>query len=137
MVCAGRTATAGCRGTAALRLLHETVDLEPVGPSAITGATLGHANHKAFPETAGLASCPILLVDDTSVVVFTFLDDGLVVAGAAKAGFASLAGEGAEMKPSRRLITNSTGLVLLWIQLINLEQWKGFFVLIYSKVPWH
>lgn len=45
------------------------MDLEPVRSSAVTRATLGHADHKAFLESAALARGSVLLVDDTLAVV--------------------------------------------------------------------
>ena len=54
-------------------LLHDAVDLEPVGPAAIPAAGLGHANHQALPEPACLAGCPVLLVYCASVIVLAFL----------------------------------------------------------------
>ena len=55
--------------TTAGTLLHQTVDLEPVGPSAVSGARLGHPHHQTLPQSAGLARGPVLLVHHTPVVV--------------------------------------------------------------------
>ena len=87
-------------------MLHEAVDLEPVGPAAVTGARLGHADKETLAETAGLAGCAVLLVDDTSVVVLALLNDGLVVAGPAEERLAALAGEGAKVEAGGGLIAN-------------------------------
>ena len=54
-------------------LLHDAVDLEPVGPAAIPAAGLGHANHQALPQPAGLAGCPVLLIYCAPVIVLAFL----------------------------------------------------------------
>jgi len=35
--------------------LHQAVELEPVGASAVAGAGLGHAYQEALAEAAGLA----------------------------------------------------------------------------------
>ena len=103
-------------------LLHEAVDLEPVGPAAIAGTRLGHANHEAFSEATSLASGPVLFVHNTGVVVFTLLDDRLVVACTSKEGFASLAGEGSKVESSGWLIAHPAELVLHGIQAVKLQR---------------
>ena len=50
-------------------LLHETVEFEPIGSSAVTGAALGHAHQEAFAQSAGLARRPVLLVDDALTAI--------------------------------------------------------------------
>jgi hypothetical protein len=50
-------------------LLHETVEFEPVGASAVTGAAFGHAHQEAFAQSAGLARRPVLFVDDALAAV--------------------------------------------------------------------
>ena len=67
-----------------LVLLHQAVDLEPVGPPAVPAARLGHADHEALPQPASLAGRPVLLVDDALVVVAALLDHRLVVAAPPK-----------------------------------------------------
>ena len=102
-------------------VLHEAVDLEPVGPPAVPRARLGHADHEALPQPASLASRPVLLVDDAPEVVLALLDDGLVVAGPPKEALAALAGERSKVKTSCRLVAHSTLLVRQGIQLIFLS----------------
>ena len=53
--------------------------LEPVGSSSVSGATLGHPHFHTLPQTARLARCPVLLVDDTLAVVLTLRDGAGVV----------------------------------------------------------
>ena len=53
-------------------LLHEAVDLEPVGSPAVSGARLGHPHHQTFSQSAGFTGSSVLLVNNTSVVVLTF-----------------------------------------------------------------
>ena len=88
-------------------MLHEAVDLEPVGPAAVAGARLGHADKETLAETTGFAGRAVLLVDDTPVVVLALLDDGLVVAGSAEEGLAPLTGEGAKVEAGSGLIANA------------------------------
>jgi len=54
-------------------LLHQAVNFEPVGASAVARAGLGHAHHEALSQPASLAGGSVLLVDDASVVVLAFL----------------------------------------------------------------
>ncbi len=56
-------------------LLHQAMDLEPVGPPAIPRARLGHAHHQALSQPAGLASSAVFLINHTAVVVLALLDD--------------------------------------------------------------
>ena len=93
-------------------VLHEAVDLEPVGPPAVPRARLGHADHEALPQPASLASRPVLLVDDAPEVVLALLDHRLVVAGPPKEALAALAGERSKVETSCRLVAHSTLLVL-------------------------
>ena len=86
--------------------------LEPVRPPPISRPGLGHADHEALPQPAGLAGCPVLLVNHTPVVVLALLDYGLIVAGPAKERFASLACEGPEMEACCRLLAYPAELVL-------------------------
>ena len=55
--------------------MHEAVDFKPVGPSTISRSGLGHADHEALSEPAGLTGGPVLLVHHTSVVVLTLLEN--------------------------------------------------------------
>ena len=112
--------TARGRSTSVEVLLHEAVDLEPVGAAAIAGSRLGHAHHETLSEPASLAGRAVLLVDDTAVIVLAFLDDGLVVAGPSKEGFAALAGEGSKVESSGGLFTNPAELVLHGIKTVQL-----------------
>ena len=91
--------------------MHQAVDLEPVGPPAVSGARLGHPNHQTFPQSAGFTRSSVLLVHNTSVVVLTFSDHRLVVTSPAKERLAALAGEGSEVEAGSRFITDLTGLV--------------------------
>ena len=88
------------------------MDLEPVGPPAVPAPRLGHADHEALPEPASLAGRPVLLVDDTLVVVAALLDHRLVVAAPAEEALAALAGERSKVKSSCWFIAHSTLLVL-------------------------
>jgi len=54
--------------------LKETVDLEPVGAAAVTGATLGHSHHQTFSEAARFAGRPVFLVDHALAAVFALGD---------------------------------------------------------------
>ena len=69
----------GISSTGATRttLLHQAVDLEPVGSPAVSGARLGHPNHQTFSQSAGFTGSSVLLVDNTSAVVLTFSDHRL------------------------------------------------------------
>ena len=97
-------------------VLHQAVDLEPVGPPAVPAARLGHADHEALPQPASLASGPVLLVDDTLVVVAALLDHCLVVTAPAEEALAALAGERSKVETSCRLVAHSTLLVRKRIQ---------------------
>ena len=92
-------------------VLHQAVDLEPVGPPAVPGARLGHANHEALPQPASLAGRPVLLVDDAPEVVLALLDDRLVVAGPSKEALAALASERSKMETCCGFVAHSTLLV--------------------------
>ena len=102
-------------------VLHEAVDLEPVGPPAVPRARLGHANHKALPQPASLASRPVLLVDDAPEVVLALLDHRLIVVGPPEEALAALAGERSKVKTSCWFIAHSTLLVRQRVQLIFLS----------------
>jgi len=67
-------------------LLQQAVDLEPVGPPAVTRAGLGHAYQQAFPQTARLAGRAILLVDHADATVLAFGDAAEIVVGASEEG---------------------------------------------------
>ena len=58
-------------------MLHQAVDLEPVGSPAVSGARLGHPNHQTFSQSAGFTGGSVLLVHHTPVVVLTFPDHRL------------------------------------------------------------
>ena len=103
-------------------LLHQTVDLEPVGSPPITRSRFGHAHHQTFSEAACLAGGPVLLVHHALVVVLALLDDGLVVAGATKERLAALASEGSKVESCSRLLANATQLILHGIQAVQLEK---------------
>ncbi len=45
----------------------------------IPAARLGHADHEALPEPAGLAGGPVLLVHHTSVAILALLALGKVI----------------------------------------------------------
>ena len=53
--------------------------LEPVGSSSVSGATLGHPHFHTLPQTARLARCRVLLVDDTLAVVLALRNGACVV----------------------------------------------------------
>ena len=67
-------------------LLHEAVQFEPVGPATVARPGLGHADQEAFAESAGLAGCPVLFIDDALTAVLALGDDGQIVVGPAKEG---------------------------------------------------
>ena len=85
-------------------VLHQAVDLEPVGPPAVPRARLGHADHEALPQPASLAGRPVLLVDDALVVVAALLDHRLVVAAPAEEALAALAGERSKVESDHNSI---------------------------------
>ena len=93
-------------------VLHQAVDLEPVGPPAVPTARLGHADHEALPQPASLAGRPVLLVDDALVVVAALLDHCLVVAAPAEEALAALTGERPKVKTCCRFVAHSALLVL-------------------------
>ena len=102
-------------------VLHEAVDLEPVGPPAVPRARLGHADHEALPQPAGLAGRPVLLVNDAPEVVLALLDDRLVVAGPAKEALAALAGERPKVETCRGFVAHSTLLVFQRVDRVQLK----------------
>ena len=65
-------------GTGCL-FLHEAVQFEPVGASAVARARLGHADEEALAQAAGLARRPVLLVDDALAAVLALGDHRQVV----------------------------------------------------------
>ena len=93
-------------------ILHEAVDLEPVGSSAVSAARLGHPHGETFLETTGLAGCSVPLIDDADVIILTVWDHCLIVTESAEERFAALTGEGSEVESSCLLITDSAQLVL-------------------------
>ena len=105
-------------------LLHEAVDLEPVGSPAVSGARLGHPHHQTFSQSAGFTGSSVLLVHNTSVVILTFSYHRLIVTSPAEKRFAALAGEGSEVEASSRFITDPTELVLHWVHLVELERYN-------------
>ena len=88
------------------------MDLEPVAPPAVATAGLGHADTEALLEPAGLAGGAVLFINDALVIVPTLLDHCLVVTTSSEEALAALAGEGAEVEASSRLVTHSALLVL-------------------------
>ena len=92
------------------------MNLEPVGPSAITTTGLGHADREALTQPAGLAGGSVALVDDTAVVVLAVGDVGLVVAEAAEEALAALAGEGPEVEAGGLFLAHPAQLVLHRVQ---------------------
>ncbi len=102
-------------------LLHEAMDLEPIGPPSIARSRLGHPDHEAFSQPTSFAGCPVLLVNDAAIVVLALLDDALVVASPSEEGLASFASEGSKMESSRWFIANPAQLVLHWVQSIQLQ----------------
>ena len=102
-------------------LLHQAVDLEPVGAAAVAGARLGHANHQALSQPASLARRAIFLVYDALIIVFAFLNHGLIVARSSKEGFAALASECSKVESGRWLFADPAQLVLHGIHSVNLQ----------------
>lgn len=62
-----------------LLFLQQAVYLEPVGTTSVPGSALGHAHFYTLPQTARLARCPVLLVDNAFTVVLAFRDGACVV----------------------------------------------------------
>lgn len=62
-----------------LLFLQETVNLEPIGSSAVSGAGLGHANREALAQAARFTRGPIFLVDNTLAIVLAICDSCQVV----------------------------------------------------------
>jgi hypothetical protein len=62
-----------------LLFLQETVYLEPVRAPSVPGTTLGHPHFHTFPQTARLARCPVLLVDDALPVILALRNGAGVV----------------------------------------------------------
>ena len=100
-------------------LLHQAMDLEPVGPSAIPAAGLGHADTEALFEPARLAGGPVALVNHADVVVFALRDHSLIIAESSEEALTALAGEGAEVEASRLLVANAVELVLKAIHVVH------------------
>ena len=100
-------------------LLHQAMDLEPVGPSAIPAAGLGHADTEALFEPARLAGGPVALVNHADVVVFALRDHSLIIAESSEEALAALTGEGAEVEASRLLVANAVELVLKAIHVVH------------------
>lgn len=50
------------------------MDLEPVGATAVAGATFGHAHSVALAQPARLAGGAVLLVDHAFAVILAFAD---------------------------------------------------------------
>ena len=96
-------------------VLHQAVDLEPVGPSAVSAAGLGHADHEALPQPARLARGSVLLVHDAPEVVLALLDHRLVVARPPKEALAALARERAKVESCCGLVADPALLVLQWV----------------------
>lgn len=65
-----------------LLLLQQTVNLEPVGASAVSRSGLGHADEQTFAQTACFAGGAVLLVDDALAVDLTVGYRGQIVVGA-------------------------------------------------------
>ena len=101
-------------------LLHEAVDLEPVGPPPVPAARLGHPNRQALLEPAGLAGGSVPLVDDTDVIVLAVGDHCLVVTESAEEGLAALTSEGSEVEARCLLITDPAELVLERVDVVDL-----------------
>ena len=97
------------------------MDLEPVGPPAVPATGLGHADHEALPQPAGLAGRPVLLVDDALVVVATLLDHCLVVAASSEEALAALAGERPKVETCCGFVANSALLVFQRVDRVQLK----------------
>lgn len=65
-----------------LLLLQQTVNLEPVGASAVSRPRLGHSDEKTFAQTACFAGGSIFLVDDALAIDLTVGNRGQIVVGA-------------------------------------------------------
>ena len=100
-------------------LLHQAVDLEPVGSPAVPAAGLGHADTEALFEPARLAGGPVALVNHADVVVFALRDHSLIIAESSEEALAALTGEGAEVEASRLLVAHAAELVLEAVHVVH------------------
>ena len=120
----------GWRIMATLRwcvLLHETVNFEPVWSSAVTRARFRHTHHQTLPKPTCFARCSVFLVNDTSIIVLTFLDHRLVVASSSKEWFTSLASKSSKVKPGCWLPAHSALLILHRVHSVQLKRkWVKF-----------
>ena len=96
------------------------MDFEPVGPSAVPAAGLGHADHEALPQPARLARGPVLLVHDAPEVVLALLDHRLVVARPPKEALAALARERSKVETCCGLVAHPALLVRQRVELVLL-----------------
>jgi hypothetical protein len=103
-------------------LLHETVDLEPVGAAAVAAAGLGHADGQAFAQAARLTGGAVPLVHHAAVGVLAVGNRRLVVAKAAEEGLAALAGEGAEVEAGGLLLAHAAQLILQRVNRVDLKR---------------
>ena len=97
------------------------MNLEPVGPPSVPTAGLGHADHEALPQPAGLARRPVLLVNDALVVVSALLNHCLVVATSTEEALAAFAGECTKVEAGGRLVAHAALLVLQGIDRVELK----------------
>jgi len=95
-----------------LVFLHQTVDLEPVGPPAVPAPRLGHADTEALFEPTSLARGPVALVNDANVVVFALRNHCLVVAEPSEEALAALTSERPKVEAGSLLVANPAQLVL-------------------------
>ena len=100
-------------------LLHEAVDLEPVGPPAVPTAGLGHADHEALPQPAGLARRPVPFVDDALVAVLAVRDHCLVVAESPEEALAAFAGDLAIVLSTALVGADDTYEIALWVAILQ------------------
>ena len=88
------------------------MDLEPVGPSSVPTARLGHADAEALFQPTRLAGGPVALVNDANVVVFALGNHCLVVAEPSKEALAALTSERPKVEAGSFFVAHPAKLVL-------------------------
>ena len=97
------------------------MDFEPIRSSPVSAPRFGHSNQKALSKPARLARCPVLLVNDTLVIVSAFLDHSLVVAAPTEERLAAFARKRSEMETSRLFVAHPTQLIFQGVNGIQLK----------------
>jgi len=94
-------------------LLHQAVQFEPIGSSAVAASAFGHSDQQTLAQAAGLARRPVLLVDDALAAILALADHRQVVVRTTEERLASFTCESAEMEPSSWLAAHFAQLVHL------------------------